>query len=304
MSGYRHPDYAASLAEFGQPRELPRSKGWLLQRKIPGSAYSDAMGCYPLFACRSWQDLVADIEDLEDELVSISLVTVPFGEFTPELLGDCFPDIAIPYKEHFVIDLSSPPAEIISRQHRRYARKGLDLLQVERCPNSPDLRQDWERLYSVLISRHSIEGISAFSHAAFEIQFSLPGFTAFRASLDNEPHGMTLWIRDDDVCYYHLGAYSQEGYESRASYALFWRAIEYFRDQGVRWICLGAGAGTKEDASDGLRRFKKGWATGTKTAYFCGRILNPRRYHELIEQGPRRDTEYFPAYRAPGFGEG
>jgi len=303
VNGYGHPDYAASLVEFGQPRELPRSQGWLLQRNIPGTGCSDAMGCYPLFACRSWEHLEADIANLEEELVSVSLVTPPFGEFTPELLGRCFPDIAAPYKEHFVIDLSKPHEESISKQHRRYARRGLDALSIERCPNSPGLREEWDRLYSFLITRHSIEGISAFSRSAFETQFTVPGFTAFRAHDGHETHGMTLWFRDSDVCYYHLGAYSRAGYDSRASYALFWRAIEYFRDQGVSWISLGAGAGIKEGGSEGLQRFKRGWATGTRTAYFCGRILDSRRYRELMERTPRRDTEYFPAYRAPEFGE-
>ena len=44
VTGYLHPGYARSLAEFGTPRELERSGGWLLERAIPGSSYFDAMG--------------------------------------------------------------------------------------------------------------------------------------------------------------------------------------------------------------------------------------------------------------------
>ena len=50
-TGYLHPEYVKSLAEFGDPQWVPRSGGWVLRRKIPGSWYHDAMGSYPLFTC-------------------------------------------------------------------------------------------------------------------------------------------------------------------------------------------------------------------------------------------------------------
>ena len=59
MSGYMHLGYAESLVEFGTPRELPRSGGWVLERQIPGFSYRDAMGCYPLFACQDWSQCAA-----------------------------------------------------------------------------------------------------------------------------------------------------------------------------------------------------------------------------------------------------
>ncbi len=43
--GYAHANYAVALREFGRPRELPASGGWLLERKIPNTEYSDLMGC-------------------------------------------------------------------------------------------------------------------------------------------------------------------------------------------------------------------------------------------------------------------
>jgi hypothetical protein len=57
MSGYLHPDYTLSLAEFGSPQELSQSKGWILRRQITGFPYQDAMGCYPLFTCENWSRL-------------------------------------------------------------------------------------------------------------------------------------------------------------------------------------------------------------------------------------------------------
>jgi hypothetical protein len=53
LSGYSHPAYAASLAELGTPRWLPKSNGWILVRPVPSLSgqdkrtANDAMGCYP-----------------------------------------------------------------------------------------------------------------------------------------------------------------------------------------------------------------------------------------------------------------
>ncbi len=41
MTGYAAPLYAQSLAEFGQPLELSRCGGWLLERPVPGSAWRE-----------------------------------------------------------------------------------------------------------------------------------------------------------------------------------------------------------------------------------------------------------------------
>ena len=92
----------------GRPiRWLPASGGWLLERPIAGSDYRDAMGCYPLFVCRDWGGLAADLEPLRHELVSLALVTDPFGQYDEALLHGCF-DVVMPFKPHFVADLSQP----------------------------------------------------------------------------------------------------------------------------------------------------------------------------------------------------
>ena len=102
MTGYLTRDYAQSLAAWGAVRELPRSGGWLLERRIPGSPWTDAMGPYPLFACHDWAQLHADLDDLDGRLVSVSLVTDPFGSYDERSLRQCFPDRVVRFKEHFL----------------------------------------------------------------------------------------------------------------------------------------------------------------------------------------------------------
>ena len=295
--GYAHSAYARSLAEFGVPRALPRSKGWILERAISGSPYRDAMGCYPLFACQDWSQLAADLEDMRDGLVSLALVTDPFGNYDRTLLQQCFRDVVTPFKEHFCIDLHVPMEQFVCRHHRRNARKALGLLHVERCPNPAETLDDWAQLYSHLIRRHGITGIAAFSRVTFARQLAVPGLAAFRVLRDDTLVGMALFYVQDQVGYYHLGAYSPLGYDLHASFALFWHAIEYFAAHGLRWLALGAGAGLRASATDGLSRFKKGWSTGTRTTYFCGRIFDRRRYAELVAARGATELEYFPAYR-------
>ena len=48
----------------------------------PGSDLRDGIGCYPLFACRKWKGLAQDLPALADRLVSLCLITDPFGDFT------------------------------------------------------------------------------------------------------------------------------------------------------------------------------------------------------------------------------
>lgn len=103
------------------------------------------------------------------------------------------------------------------------------------------------------------------------------------------------------VAYYHLGAYNDIGYKEKASFALFNTAIQYFSDQNIKWLSLGAGAGVHAKSDDGLTRFKRGWSTGTRTAYFGGKILNHQRYDELSLAKHQPTTSFFPAYRLGEF---
>jgi hypothetical protein len=301
VTGYNHPSYAQSLAEFGVPREMPRSGGWILERQIPGFLNHDAMGCYPLFACQEWSQLYADLKDIGDELITLSLVTDPFGDYDTDYLHQCFRDVVLPFKEHFIIDLRRPMSTFVCQHHRRYARRASQELRVERCEDPTQFMNEWVELYANLIKRQNIEGIPVFSGLAFREQLSVPGIVVFRAVYEEQTVGMLLWYVQGEVGYYHLGASSARGYELRASFALFWSAIQYFAACGLRWLNLGAGAGVENNSMDGLSRFKRGWSTGSRTAYFCGRIFDRSRYSEIVKAKGISDTDYFPAYRKGEF---
>jgi hypothetical protein len=298
MTGYLHPLYAKSLSEFGTPVELPECGGWLLERRIPNSDLNDAMGCYPLFCCIDWTLLAADIQKVKDRYVTISLVADPFAPITAADLSQYF-QLVRPFKKHFVIDVSDSTDRHINRHHRYYARRALKQMQVRLVEDPKAALDHWMRLYQILVGRHHLRGIKAFSRTAFAGQFEVPGLVAFLVSRNGRTIGMHLWYIQSGIAYSHLSAFDEEGYSLRAAYALHWFAIQEFKRnhmQDVRWIDLGAGAGVRENGRDGLSVFKRGWATVEKVKYFCGSIFDPRNYKSLTATS-RIDLGYFPLYR-------
>lgn len=272
----------------------------MLQRAIPGAPDRDAIGCYPLFTCEDWTALAPDVDGLRQDLVCLSLVTDPLGGFDPGALQRVFPDVCVPFKEHFVVDLRRPLTSFISAHHRRNVARAAHAVEVELCPHPARHAAEWTALYANLIARHGITGIPAFSAAALTEQLAVPGLAMFRAVHRSETVGMILWYEHGEAATYHLGAYSDAGYALRASFALFACAIEHFAHR-LAWLNLGGAAGVRRKAADGLSRFKQGWATGTRPAYFCGRVFDRGRYAELTRRNGDAAPAYFPAYRSGEF---
>lgn len=300
LMGYMHPGYAESLQEFGILRELPHCGGWVLVRHISDFPYYDAMGCYPLFACPDWSQLHVDLESLKDELICLSLVTEPFGEFNLAYLQKHF-DVVLPFKEHFVSDLHLPINQIVSKKHRYNARKALRIVEVEHCIEPINYLDEWWALYQNLIERHSIKGIRTFSQMAFSKQLQVPGMHMFRALHQGITVGINLIYVMERTAYTHLSAFSSIGYDLKASYAIRLAVIEYLVGK-ADWLDLGGSSGiNKDDIVDGLGEFKKGWSTGTRTAYFCGRIFDREKYYEIAKAKNVVKTNYFPAYRQGEF---
>jgi hypothetical protein len=289
---YSAPGYAASLSEFGRPRQLELSGGWLLEREIAGGAGHDLMGPYPLFSCANWDRLPGDLGELDDA-VSVVLVADPLAEVGEPQLRRAFPDRMIPFKRHHARDLDAPAR--LPDHHRRHVRRAAAAVEVEVCADPLRHLDDWVRLYAELVERHGLTGIQAFSREAFRAQLALPGLVAVRAERDGATVGMALWLEDAPNAWYHLAAYAAEGYEVSASYALFAAAFDHLRERGVRRVDLGGAAGAA-DSDDGLGRFKRGWATEERIAYLCGRVLDREAYDRLAGDGT---ADWFPAYREP-----
>ncbi len=155
-------------------------------------------------------------------------------------------------------------------------------------------------LYQHLAEKHGLNGIRAFSRASFEQQLAVPGMVAFRAEHQSTTVAANLFYVQGETAYDHLTASSTAGYRLRASYALKWCAILHFIGK-VRWIDWGGGAGAADDGDDGLAVFKKGWAKKTREAFFCSKILDSKKYTEIVGAKKLEHSSYFPAYREGEF---
>jgi Acetyltransferase (GNAT) domain len=293
-SGYLHERYAQSFSEWAEPLHLSRADGWLLSRTIPGTASTDLIGCYPLFCCRDWKGLARDLDDLTPGYVSLALVADTFGRHSPDLLASTF-DIVRGYKNHFIVEPNKLRDKLLPRKHRRNLSCALKSIDIEICPNPLRHLDEWCALYAHLCRRHSIIGIQALSRLAHERQLSVPDLVMLRASAGGRTVGIHLWYQQGEFAYGHLGATNDAGYELMASYALYWHALQHFQDR-VNLIDIGSTPGTTSASGDGLARFKRGWATGTRMVYFCGRILDREKYALLACRGAGRN-DFFPAYR-------
>lgn len=299
-TGYAHPAYAASLAEFGEPRRLPNSGGWILERGIFGSDLKDAIGAYPLFVCSNWGALAADLDELGSQIVSLCVVPDPFGAFDANDLARLFPDLTRRYKEHAIIDFERPLA--ISRHHRKCAAQALrhvdvDVLQPDVEGGVPDgFLDDWSALHAHLVARHEITGLPAFSRTAFERQLALPGLVVVRARRNGVTVGAQLWLVHGGVAYGHVLALNPDGYRLGAGYALYSTALDHFRDR-VRYCDIGGVPDRATEGASGLEAFKRGWSSETRTTWLCGRVFDRSRYDALVSARATGASRFFPAYR-------
>jgi hypothetical protein len=251
------------------------------------------MGCYPLFACRDWSALPKDLASL-DRLVSLTLVTDPFGDVDIASLSEVF-DVVRPFKQHHVAEAARANELPVTRHHRRNVRRARRVVRVEEC-DAADHLDEFVELYGVLRRRHRISGLRAFSRAAINQQLHVPGIVGFRATVNGVLAGIHLWYVDGEVAFAHLGATNALGYETMASYQLCAFAIEALAAR-VHWLDLGAGPSIGEPArSQGLSEFKRGFATTTRPVFLCGRIFDRKLYDRLA--GPHDTDAYFPQYRA------
>ena len=233
---------------------------------------------------------------LGTDLVAVSLVTDPFGRPGPAELQRCFPDVMIPFKQHFVVDLRRPVGDTVGKRHRKHAMRALKQLTIDVIDDAHTFLDEWLVLYDALIARHGITGLRAFSRRAFARQLAIPGTSVLAARHEGRIVGAQIYFLQGDAVFCHLGAFSEAGYELGVSHALDWTSIEHFHGKAA-WLDLGGGAGRTSDGSDGLSRYKSGWTDDLRQAYFCGRICNPDRYREILATTGTGATDYFPAYR-------
>jgi len=299
IEGYLHPLYAQSFSNIGSPIYLPKSKGWLIKRRIPGTDHFDAMGPYPLFFCENWENLTDDFSTLKNDLVSISVVVEPLSAPALPQLKLAF-DFVDDYKTHYLLDLSKPLLSAISKNTRKNARRALRNLSVE-SDIAPNIDIDeWVQLYKCLIEHHHINDLRKFSRQAFEKQIAIPKTHFFKVLYQDSIVNGLLFYLQNGVAYSHLSASTPKGYKLSASYAAKWTAINSLSEK-VKFINFGGGQSSNKTELSGLDLFKEGWSNQTGQSYFCGSVLNVDKYAKITAMKGKLNSTWFPAYREGEF---
>ena len=290
---YSSLDYVRSLSHIGEPYYCENSQLYLIKRSIPGTNRYDLISPYPFLSC---DDLIAFDKDIKslDGYVSVTIVTDPFSSDDINFYKTIFPDYLKLFKYHSIVELASFSP---SKHHLRNCKKGLSYYSVEITNDLlPDL-EVWCDLYAHLKNKHGITGPSDFTRNSFYDLAQINQNLIVAKAIDESGviRGMSIWLTDKHLAYYHLAAYDQIGYASRASYALFYSVLKYFLSQGIQYVGLGAGAGPIATNS-GLNRFKKGWANQSMPVYICGKIIDHDFCNNYAPDAEKINS-FFPPYR-------
>ena len=299
LTGYLSSEYAQSLAEFGEPVTLPNSGLSLLKRKIEGTSHYDLRGLYPLAMAPNWDALPEDIEWLRSSgAISMVLVTDPFVDTQRDWHRLTEWDVCRRFKTHHLVNLERDWRNERSKQVRYDTRRALAQQEVRQEEDPARHAGLLWQLYGRTIDRFKLKGIRRMTESALTAQLQVPGAHLITA---NDAQGMTgamLCFDHEDTTAGHLFFTSQRAEVLRTSFALYFGALEAAEQRGCEWFNLGAGAGHRDEADDGLVRFKRRWANGQAQAWLCGLVLDQARYVELSSTHQDSESHFFPAYRA------
>ena len=110
-----------------------------------------------------------------------------------------------------------------------------------------------------------------------------------------------MFMCGDEYMHYHLSSTNPEFYSYAANNLILARAIEYGRENGLKWLHLGGGLSSSE--KDNLFRFKRSFGrtdNNLKDFYLGKAIFMPEIYDKLCEAAKADGVEndgFFPAYR-------
>lgn len=296
-TGYLSPEYAQSLADFGDIEMLPRSGIPLLRRDIDG-VHHDLCGLYPYAMARDWSAIVEDIAELRDgDAVSLVLVTDPFAAEIYDWPAIANWDVCRPFKTHQIVDLNRDWRNERKKKVRYYTRRAL-AAQAVRQEHDPSKNAAlfWQ-LYQRTIDRYGLSGIQAMSEAAIAAQLTAPGANVLTAYDDAGITGAMLSFDHGPTSNAHLVFLSDRAERLGTSYALYFGTLDAAERRNCGAFNLGSAAGTSDDPDDGLFRFKGRWANLQAKTWLCGVILNHDRYASLSEISGLPSSAFFPAYR-------
>lgn len=220
-------------------------------------------------------------------------------------LGD-----VISLSDTVAIDLTLPEEEQTARYRkshryeiRRARREGMTVYHDNEW-------RDYERFIDLYIQ--TMKRVQAAPHYFFNrtyfdnLRAALGNrLRLYVATMDGDICAASLFVRTQNIIEYHLSASSVDCLKWAPSKLIIDEARQWGNRIGVRWLHLGGGVGSREDA---LLRFKAGFSPLRFRFFIWKWIVQPQIYNQLVQardqwyrQPAQRppDSTYFPSYRRP-----
>lgn len=214
-------------------------------------------------------DLQGGLERLRQAgVASVSLITDPMWSPSQNLLENAFGSCR-PFSENYLIDRGLGQLRIHKR-HRKMIISANKVCAVDRLSLAA-LLERWWNLYQS--NREMRVPVDSTPPKYFEMLAGLEGVDVVAVHHGNEIVTMNIWLRFNDILYYIDGASNQKGLAISAPYAALAYVIEHYAD--CRYIFLGGSADFRGPRSDGLARFKRGFANISVRDYLCTSHLRP-----------------------------
>ena len=297
--GYADPKFAWSYREFGAPVTLERSRATVLLVDESRTGRSDAVAPYPLLSCEFPERIAEDLDQLRDlGAITLTAVLDPLRR-VPE------PDdrwaVLRPFKTHLLSRLGAAALDgtdfMPSRHHRREARRARRSVEVEVQKAAEADLDEWMRLWSSIEQRKRPAGMAAASRATYAAQLALAGAVMMWARVEGQPVAAQVVLVTPDVVQVHAAVSDPRGRECRAMFALDNTLLDMFAGSTctIHW----GGVPGRTDATDGLWKYKAGWANDAAPATLLGAVLDPETYVLLGGQLPVDAAAWFPLHRDP-----
>lgn len=182
---------------------------------------------------------------------------------------------------------------------RKAAKKGVTTEVDTECAHL----DDFINMYYATMDKNSASDYYYFGREYFEQLKSLKGckLVLINGYVEGEIISSAMFMSSDEYIHYHLSATNPAFYSYAANNSILAAAIEYGREQGLKWLHLGGGLSSSE--KDNLFRFKRSFGrteNNLKDFYLGKAVFMPEVYNKLCELAKANgveNEEFFPGYR-------
>lgn len=258
----------------------------LIKRPIPNTEYYDIASIYPFCVDQGAAEFHYAFEAVTSTIITDPLCDTYFYDYEK-------------YKDHAVVKLKDYDFTKMPDNHKRNIKKYRagsrdGFCYTEVCINPTYHAGSLQGIYPNLIKKHNITGATAYTNNQLKKLLEVPGTVLFKVFSGSQIINVSLFYIYNNNAYYHLSCQTDEGYKNQSNFTMMYDAIMFFKSLGLGYLEIGASPdGAK---SNGLKRFKEGFATEIRNNYIIKRIHRPDIYEQLCYN--RVDNGFFPLYRS------